>query len=121
MRNPLINVFDSGLGYYFEKVGQAIYSGTRDNVDFGKDMLGIIKKIHEKFQLELSAINELDSSLEYELREYFHAISKLYSYFNNKESNFIEFDARIYLHFIEKYNKRFIKIAKEIDDKYTEE
>ena len=121
MHIPLVNVFDSGLQYAFEKVGQGIYSGTTNSLEFGRDMLGAIRKTYEKFQQELSSINECDSSLEFELNEYFHAISKLDAYFKKTSSDFIKLDALIYLYFIEENHQKFHKIAKEIDDKYAEE
>ena len=122
MEKPLIDIFHSSMGYMFEKVGQAIYSPSSSNTDFGLSMLESIEKTYNEFQAALQERNELSDYSQYDLDEYFHGIKRVKAYLTNSNANeFSESDARIYLYYLQKNNKNFESLAREIDESYVEE
>ncbi|PYF84561.1 hypothetical protein DFP75_101599 [Marinomonas alcarazii] len=122
MEKPLADILHSTMGYMFEKVGQAIYSPSRENNSFGLSMLESIEETYNEFQGALEERNELTDYTQYDLDEYFHGIKRLKAYLTNSNANdFSEFDARIYLDYLHRNHKTFEAIALEIDESYVEE
>lgn len=116
--NPLANIFHSAMGYFFEKISQAIHSHSYDDREFGHVQVGQIKETYEKFKAALMTRNELNEYTEYDLNEYFHALDKLDGYLSGRENSMEEVDAKIYLSYLRNEHERFVQIAKEIDQEY---
>lgn len=113
----IVDIFPSSMNYFFQKIAQAINSPDQDNMDFGSNMLGIIKETYSKFETHLKDRGDLDSYTQHDLDEYNHALSRLDEYFQNK-TDFSEQDASICLFYIEERHKHFEALAKEIDQSY---
>lgn len=116
----LVDIFHSSMGYTFQKIAQGIYSPDRGNREFGLSMLNIVKTTYQKFEHALTERGDMNSSIQYDLDEYKHALSCLEKYFTAKTTHMTEQDANIYHYYISEENKRFEQIAKEIDETYKE-
>lgn len=112
------DVFPSGMGYFFEKIGQGIRAHSSSDRDFGQVNLRMLKKAYEKYEATLKERNELSEYTEFDLSEYFHAIKRLEEYFSGDSDSMEELDARIYWTYLRNEHSRFVKIAKEIDEQY---
>lgn len=116
--NPLENIFHSAMGYFFEKIGQGIYSHSYGDREFGHTQVRSVRETYEKFKTALQERNELDSYTEFDLDEYFHALRKLDGYLGGTDNTLEEADARIYLSYLRNEHDHFVQIAKEIDESY---
>jgi hypothetical protein len=117
---PLQDIFHSAMGYFFEKIGQGIFSQSSGDREFGHAHVRLVKETYEKFESALRERNELDKYTEFDLREYFHALKRLDSYLAGCAVEMEEMDARIYNSYILNKHSRFVQIAKEIDEQYKE-
>ncbi|MNN75279.1 hypothetical protein D3C81_1915710 [compost metagenome] len=79
-----------------------------------------MKEVYEKFQAALAERNELSDHIEYDLKEYFHALSRLDSYLSSAQTQMEEADARIYHSYLLAEHKKFASLTKEIDEHYRE-
>ena len=118
---PLLDVFHSAMGYFFEKIGQGINSHSSGDREFGHAHVRLVKETYEKFKSALGERNELSEYTEYDLREYFHALSRLDSYLSGDEGEMEEMDARIYHSYIQHEHSHFVQLTKEIDEQYQEQ
>jgi len=116
--SPLENIFHSAMGYFFEKIGQGIYSHSYGDREFGHTHVQLVRETYEKFKTALQERNELNSYTEFDLDEYFHALRKLDSYLGGADNTLEEADARIYLSYLRNEHEHFVQIAKEIDEGY---
>ncbi|SIR08252.1 hypothetical protein SAMN05920897_1363 [Alkalispirochaeta americana] len=116
----LLNLFEGDLHYQFEKIFSGIFNPGHGNLEFGLSMLNSVRSIYERFKSELNNRDELqgNSSLQYELDNYFHAIKQLEKYFGSENIEMNEKDARIYAYYLREEHKYFHQIASEIDDEY---
>lgn len=121
MEKSLADILHSTMGYMFEKVGEAIYSPSNSNTNFGLSMLESIEESYGKFQDALQERNELTDYTQYDLNEYFHGIQRVKGYLTNLNNIFDESDARIYLYYLQENHKKFEIIAREIDENYAGE
>lgn len=116
----LEEIFHSAMEYYFEKIGQGIYSHSYGDREFGHTHVRLVRETYEKFRTALQERNELNSYTEFDLDEYLHALSKLDRYLGRTDSVMEEADARIYLSYLRNQHNHFVQIAKEIDEDYRE-
>ncbi len=115
----MINLLPDSMSYYFEKIGSGIYhpSGARD-IEFAMQMLKLVEDHYKKYNEELIERKDITTYIQFDLNQYFHAISRLKEYFEKVNNNITENDARIYLYYIRKENEHFKQIAQEIDEDY---
>lgn len=106
------------MGYFFEKIGQGIYSHSYGDREFGHTHVRLVRETYEKFKTALQERNELSSYTEFDLDEYFHALRKLDGYLGGTDDTLEEADARIYLSYLRNEHDHFVQIAKEIDEGY---
>lgn len=116
--SPLVNIFHSGMGYLFEKISQGIHSHSYGDREFGHRHVGLVKETYEKFKAALEERKELNEYTEFDIKEYFHALSRLDGYLSGSDTSMEEADARIYLSYLRHEHKHFLSIAKEIDEEY---
>lgn len=116
--NPLENIFHSAMGYFFEKIGQGIYSHSYGDREFGHTHVRLVRETYKTFKTALQERNELNSYTEFDLNEYFHALRKLDGYLGGTDSTLEEADARIYLSYLRNEHEHFVQLAKEIDEGY---
>lgn len=117
---PISDIFHSAMGYCFEKIGGGIYSASGSDRTFGLIQLRSVKETYEKFENALRERNELNSYIEYDLKEYCHALKRLESYLTGESTGMEESDARIYLSYLRQEHTRFVQLAQEVDDSYQE-
>ncbi|MDH5189901.1 MAG: hypothetical protein OEW89_01475 [Gammaproteobacteria bacterium] len=115
---PLADIFHSAMGYFFEKIAQGIHAHSYGDREFGYSHVRLVKDTYKKFQAALVERNELNDYTEYDLKEYFHALDRLDTYFSGTENTMEESDARIYLSYLRYEHKHFLQIANEIDAEY---
>lgn len=118
---PLQDIFHSVMGYFFEKIGQGIYAHSPGDREFGHTHVRLLKETYEKFESALRERNELSEYTEYDLREYFHALSRLDAYLAGNRCEMEEMDARIYHSYIWNEHSHFVELAKEIDEQYQKQ
>jgi hypothetical protein len=112
-------IFHPSTGYLFEKVSQGIHSSSKGDTSFGFSMLESIEKMYSQFEIALQERRELNEYTRYDLDEYQHAIFVLKEYLSGNPKELSASDARIYLFYLyEQHEKKFVKIAEEIDDEY---
>jgi hypothetical protein len=116
--SPLVDIFHSGMGYLFGKISQGIHSHSYGDREFGYRNLGMLKGTYEKFKEALIERKELNEYTEFDINEYFHALSRLDGYLSGSDASMEEFDARIYLSYLRHEHEHFLAIAKEIDNEY---
>ena len=119
--NLLEDVFHRGMRYEFEKVAEGIYSKENcryTQKDFFLSCLKSIEDAYKCFQEKLEERSELTYSINFDLKQYNHAISRIKSYLDDEDSKLMGADALIYLFYIREEHKRFVEIAKEIDTNY---
>ena len=114
------SIFHSAMGYFFEKIGQGIYSHSFGDREFGHTHVKLVKETYEKFESALRERNELSEYTEFDLREYFHALNRLDSYLAGCAVGMEEMDARIYNSYVRNEHSHFVQLAKEIDEQYQE-
>ncbi|MCP4978283.1 MAG: hypothetical protein GY931_19215 [Maribacter sp.] len=114
----LQDVFPSAMGYFFEKIGQGIWSRSSGDRAFGQSNLRMLKETYEKFETTLNERNELSEYTEFDLGEYFHAVKRLDEYLSGDNDLLNEIDARIYWTYLRNEHSSFVQIAKEIDEHY---
>jgi hypothetical protein len=118
---PLNEIFHPAAGYLFEKVSEGIHSPSASNTHFGLSMLLSIEEMYAKFRRALEERRELNSYIDYDLKEYEHAIHKLKSYLSDNQTDaFVETDARIYVFYLRQQHQYFTELAAEIDAGYQE-
>lgn len=117
----LQDIFHSAMGYFFEKIAQGIYAHSPGDREFGHTHVRLVRETYEKFESALKERNELSEYTEYDLREYFHALSRLDAYLAGNGGEMEEMDARIYHTYIQNEHSHFVQITKEIDEQYQEE
>jgi hypothetical protein len=117
---PTSDIFHSAMDYCFEKIGGGIYSASGSDRTFGLLQLRSVKETYEKFETALRERNELNSYIEYDLKEYCHALNRLESYLTGESKGMEEADARIYLSYLRQEHTRFVQLAQEVDDSYQE-
>jgi hypothetical protein len=117
----LVANFDGNLHYQFEKIFSGIFNTAQNHRAFGLSMLHSVKSVYKAFQSQLEDRGELkgNTSLQYELENYFHAIARLEEFFESKDSELSEKDARIYAYYLREEHKYFHEIASEIDEEYS--
>jgi len=113
------DIFHQVIHYQFEKVSEAIHSPSYHNGSLGLSMLASIENAYIKFETALSQRNELNEYIRHDLDEYKHAITVLKAYLSNENETMLENDANVYLFYLRENHKRFVDIAKEIDDEYV--
>ena len=118
--SSLSDVFHSAMGYFFEKIAQGIHAHSYGDREFGHRHVGLVKETYEKFKTALAERNELNEYTEFDLNEYFHALSRLDEYLSGNDTPMEEADARIYLSYLRHEHNHFVAIAKEIDEAYRE-
>lgn len=118
--SPLQDVFHSAMSYNFEKIASGICARSLGDKDFGHSNLRMVVETYKSFESELKERNELTSCLEFDLKEYFHALDKLDQYFKKRSGCFEEADARIYHTYLLHQHAHFVQVAKEIDQEYVE-
>lgn len=116
--NPLQDIFHSAMGYSFQKIAAGIRAHSHGDKDFGHSNLRMVEETYHRFESAIRERDELNDYIEYDLREYFHAMNKLDQYFSRDYSWMEETDARIYHSYIYNRHDRFVQIAKEIDKQY---
>jgi len=116
--SPLADTFHSAMGYFFEKVSQGIHSHSYGDREFGHRHVDLVKDTYEKFKAALVERNELNEYIEFDLNEYFHALSRLDEHLSGGDTSMEEADARIYLSYLRHEHEHFVQIAKEIDEEY---
>ncbi len=112
------DIFLSGMGYFFEKIGQGIWAHSPGDREFGQSNLRMLKETYEKYKKALRERNELNEYTEFDLGEYFHALKRIEEYLSGENGSMVELDARIYWSYIRNEHLSFVQIAKEIDEQY---
>lgn len=118
----LQDVFPPALGYFFQKIGEAIH-GDRPPA-FGAFHIGLVAEAVEGFKEKLRerGILEAYDSVLYLLRLIEYPIVELSAYFGaTGDSSLNEKSAYIFAFFLEKQIEELEGIAKEIDEDYTKE
>ncbi|MBD3667286.1 MAG: hypothetical protein HUJ16_04965 [Kangiella sp.] len=118
MDSLLRDVFPSAMGYFFEKIGQGIWTHSSGNRELGRTNLRMLKETYEKFQSALEERNELSEYIKFDLDQYFHAIDRLEGYFARSSKTMEEPDARIYWSYLRNEHAGFVQISEEIDKQY---
>lgn len=118
--SPLQDIFHSAMGYNFEKIASGIYAHSLGDRDFGHSNLRMVTETYQRFESALKERNELTNYVEFDLKEYFHALDKLDQYFAGTSDWLEEADARIFHAYLLHQHDRFVQIAKEIDQEYAE-
>lgn len=116
--SSISDVFDSAMGYVFEKITQGINAHSYGDRELGHRHVCLVKETYEKFKTALAERNELNKHTEYDLNEYFHALKRLDEYLAGNDTPMEEADARIYLSYLRHEHNQFVAIAKEIDEAY---
>lgn len=117
---PLVDCFPNGMRYLIQKIGEGIYSGRDDYAAMAKMHLDMVTEIYENFRAALKERNELNEYLDYDLKAFLHALSRIDSYISGGNEFFNESDARIYHSYVSNEHKSFVEIAKQIDEQYQE-
>jgi len=118
----LADVFPKTLGYFFEKINEAIL-GSKPK-EMGTVHIKLINDAIEDFKksLEERGILEAYDSIKYLLDLIKYPLSELSTYFENPEGSKLNSDdAYIFTHFIKAHIDELIEIAKEIDEEYSTE
>lgn len=113
------DIFHSAMSYCFGKIGEGL-SASGGHRKFSLLQLRSVKGTYEKFENALRERNELSDYIEYDLKEYYHALKRLDSYLAGESTGMDESDARIYLSYLRHEHTRFVQIAQEVDDSYLE-
>jgi hypothetical protein len=118
----LISDIFRSADYLFEKVGQSIHPSLQGTPSFGVSILESIEKMYLQFEAALEERRELSEYTRFELDEYRHAIFVLKEYLSGNPKELSKSDARIYFFYLsEQHEKKFVKIAEEVDDEYKRE
>lgn len=116
--SPLTDIFHSAMGYYFEKISQGIQAHSHGGREFGHRHVGMVKDTYEKLKAAMAERGDLNEYTEFDLAEYFHALTRLDRYFSGEDKIMDEADARIYLSYLRHEHDHFLAIANEIDAEY---
>ena len=118
----LQDVFPSTLGYYFQKIVEAIHGSGP--VELGAVDLSFVIKTVDAFKTRLSERGTLDAydSVLYLLKLIEYPLAQLSNYFTNTiHSPINEKDAYIFAFFIERHIEELKTMAMEIDEVYDRE
>jgi energy-converting hydrogenase A subunit M len=118
----LSDIFPKTLGYFFEKIYEAI-SGSKPK-ELGSGHIKLINDTVEDFKesLKKRGILEADGSIKYLLDLIKYPIDELSNFFENPdESKLNSEDAYIFTHFIKAHIDELIEIANELDEEYASE
>ncbi|UTC67822.1 MULTISPECIES: hypothetical protein [unclassified Treponema] len=116
--NKMENVFPDNMRYYFEKIGEGLYSSDYVKDDFALSMLNCVKQHYDEFKQKLIERKEFSEYIECDWNQYNHALEKVEGYLKKNDKFMNGTDARIYLFYLREVHKSFVAIAKEIDEEY---
>lgn len=119
----LADVFPQTLGYYFEKIGEAIH-GNKPS-EFGAIHVKLVIETIDRFKDALNerGILEAYDSIDYDLSLIGYPLGELRDFFDSPQESkkLNNEDAYIFMYFISKHIDGLIKIAEEIDEEYADE
>lgn len=118
----LEDIFPSALGYYFAKIGDAIY-GNRPR-EFGAIHIHLVTEVIEAFKERLKerGILQAYDSIVYLIDLIEYPIEELAKYFTDATCTSLNAkSAHIFVFFIDKHIEELKSMAKEIDDYYRRE
>jgi hypothetical protein len=119
----LVDIFSATLDYQFEKVYEGVRKLGTGYGDFGKLSLKIIVENVRAFRDALTTRGVLNPSgdLEYYLAEVEYPLGELEAYFEGNGSLKDVRAASIFTHFLQDKMHGLLKLAKEVDEEYSEE
>lgn len=116
----LADVFPPTLGYFFEKIGEAIH-GNKPS-EFGAIHVDLVVKLIESFKaaLEERGLLGAHDSIDYDLNLIEYPLEELRQFFINPEASKLNArDADIFKYFLKKHIDGLIRFAEEIDEDYA--
>ena len=119
----LVDIFSVTLDYQFEKVYEGVRKLGTGHGDFGKLSLDVIVENVRAFREALTKRGVLNptSDLQYYLEEVEYPLGELEAYFSGEGSLNDPRAAGIFTHFIQEKMQGLIRLAREIDEEYSEE